>query len=601
MSNLCELCGSTMARSKYNRNEMYCTNYKKGCKYKCKVDQVQRIVHGNEIPVSPLSDEQQKVVDACNYDNHIFVEALAGTGKTYNLVQCVRVLSQELGFSVLCLAFAKRDKDSLTDRVCGRAVVKTSNGAGWNILSDYARSHGKRLPNTDGNIPWSILWNRFKSEGLISEKDGKQTCEVKGSTQHGIIQIVDKVRQVIPLSSTGKRVPTDQDYEDVMTRFGIEVETDELPFVYSWATWLFNEMASLNNLLVYGTDWTGQLFLPSYHNLQAKQKFQRILVDEVQDQSYVTRRIIELHIEQNGRIIAVGDRNQAIYTWRGADKGSMDEMKKLMYNMGGKIEPRSLTLNRRCAKSIIREAQKLVPQIKALDDAPEGEVVHIQTDNEFLDELKRERKGLVLCRSNAPSVGMCLKLLAEGIPAAMVRSDIVGQLLRLIEKLGENDMIITDFISELNKWGEEQYAKFAKRPDGASKAQIVADKIATLNALSQADEVRLVEDLKIKIDELFPTQLMNDKGEMQYAEHMTMEERSNNTVLFSTVHGAKGGEANTVYLYSPSENKSCLWDLVWSDASDRDNTLYVALTRGKNKMVYVGKKPLLQRMSDMEE
>ena len=37
--------------------------------------------------------------------------------------------------------------------------------------------------------------------------------------------------------------------------------------------------------------------------------------------------------------------------------------------------------------------------------------------------------------------------------------------------------------------------------------------------------------------------------------------------------------------------------MVWSDATDRDNVLYVAITRAEVCLVFVGKAPTLARMS----
>jgi superfamily I DNA/RNA helicase len=70
-------------------------------------------------------------------------------------------------------------------------------------------------------------------------------------------------------------------------------------------------------------------------------------------------------------------------------------------------------------------------------------------------------------------------------------------------------------------------------------------------------------------------------------------------VVLSTIHGAKGGEADYVFLLSPETLKVSIFDQVWSDATDRDNTLYVAITRARLPLCFVGHMPTLARFSPL--
>lgn len=600
--NLCPECGGTLRPSKFGGGT-YCSNYKPpmSCKYKGKGAAVVKAVAGEIAVLTTLSDEQRAGLDALLTGRNVMGCALAGTGKTTWVVQGVRVLSGA-GLSILCLAFAKRDQLALESRVCGKATVKTSNAAGWNILSNYCRRTGGKMVSAES--PTYVSRNILEAQ-LIAEKQitidasGKREYHIGMNVVSAAVDLVDKARNCLPLSAvdpTVKKSPDDNDYAELMGRFGIEVSTDDLPEVISWAHWLFREMADLRNLTVWGSDFTGQIFLPSYHNLKPDVTFDRVFVDECQDQSYATRRIAELHVKTGGRIIAVGDRHQAIYGWRGADADSMNEMYKLMVRLGGVPVAVPLTLCRRCATSIIEVAQTIVPTIKALPNAPAGEVVHIPTDAEFLAKLTTERRGLVLCRANAPAVSLCLKLLAVGVPAALVRSDIVKQLLNLVDKCsaeGQNTTV-ADLLNSLNEWQLAQLAKLAKRQNAEKLCQVVRDKAETITALAMGDGIDTTGDVKRLIDRLFPAYINGKK-----AEDVPMEERASHIVLFSTVHGAKGGEADTVYLYSPEKAKGCLWDAVWSDATDRDNVLYVGITRAMRVLVFAGMKPTLARMSDL--
>jgi hypothetical protein len=614
--NLCPKCGGTLAPSKFKAGTLYCTNYRSGCKYQCAGGNRPAMTTAGGSAVTqfiPTPDtmtaENSAICAAALTDNNLLVEAFAGTGKTWQLVQLVRVFAQERALSVLCLAFAKRDQLALTDRVMGRAQVMTSNAAGYRILTDYARRVGRKMPYRENptGLPFDVFITRLKAEGLVVQTpEGKTEWKIAASVTSAVLELVDKARQVLPLSAPGcgphPAAPSESDYAELIGRFGIEIATDDLPEVLAWSAWLFGELANLSNLFSWGTDFVGQIFLPSYHNLKPSQTFDRVLVDEAQDQSFTTRRIAELHLNANGRIVAVGDRHQAIYGWRGADSAALEEMARVMEAHGGAPVRLPLTLCRRCASSIIATANNIVPAIRALPDAPAGSVESIPTDADFIAELTAKRAGLVLCRANAPAVSMCLRLLAAGVPAALVRSDIVNQLLKLIDKCaGKAGMScpITEVLGAVTEWERDQCAKLAKRQNGDRAAQVVRDKAATIHALATGTEIQTAGDLKRRIDDLFPAYVENAHGKRVKADEVEMKERAARIVLFSTVHGAKGGEAPTVYLYSPDTYKNNLWDAVWSDATDRDNVLYVALTRAEVRLVFAGRAPTLARLSDI--
>ena len=59
---------------------------------------------------------------------------------------------------------------------------------------------------------------------------------------------------------------------------------------------------------------TNNKLLEKYHNL-----FHYILVDEYQDVNYIQYLLIKLLAKKNGNIFVIGDSDQSIYTWRGAD------------------------------------------------------------------------------------------------------------------------------------------------------------------------------------------------------------------------------------------------------------------------------------------
>lgn len=524
---------------------------------------------------------------------HMIIKALAGTGKTTVLVQLVRIFWEQR-LTVAALAFAKRDKLALERRTNGKAEVMTSNGAGHRMLMAYLKPMGIRL-QLEKDLAWATLEKRWLDDGLIVKgggEAGRNKWEESPHVFSCVLSLVEKARTCLCLKAKAEGFaskPTDGEWCELADRFNLEISSDDMPNTLFYAAWLFETMASLAFLKGTGkTDYAGQVFLPVYHGMTPATTYDVVLVDESQDQSFVNRSIAFAYLRPGtGRIIAVGDTNQAIYAWRGADHNAMAEMRAMMIEHAGTPEEYPLTLCRRCAKSIIAQAQTLVPEIQALPEAQEGEVATLENSVALFDALKEARKGLVLCRANAPLISMALRLIAHRVPAVLMRSNIVADLLRLIDQLAKyNDrMSVPDLMGRVEEWALDKRAKLAKRRNGAAQIQIVDDKVACLHALAEEESVKTSGDLKRKIDELFP-----------YDETGTITDPAKRVVL-STVHGAKGGEADTVYLYSPDSLKVNIFDQVWSDAVDRDNTLYVAITRAERRLFYVGGTPTLSRFS----
>jgi hypothetical protein len=573
----CPNCGKTLKQGKKNA-WIYCpgrnfNNPAAGCQFPGNVKpQSVRVDRASSIaPLNNPSTEQKAIFSAAAdlikaaAMAFLLVIARAGTGKTTVLVQCARIWAAQ-GISALFLCFARRDRNALEARIPDNAgKVMTSNGAGLRILSDWARGAGKGRIDCNDDGPRLILTQRLRDDGLIPPQGSEENWKIQATTYYNILTAVDAIRTVKLLRSPC--VPGDADFKEVLDRFDTEYDPDELPTICHYASILFRQLANLETLKVYGVDFAGQTFLPVYHNLKPAQQYQRIAVDECQDQNPYNRAIAFAYLAQGGAMVAVGDDGQAIYEWRGADSDALGEMRQVM-ETHGKVSQLPLTVCRRCPKAVIALAQKLQPDIQPLPDAPDGVVRELETEDQLFAELSEKRAGYVLCRMNAPQVSLCLRLLASGVPAMLAKGKIMGQLLTMIDALSgpkNGQTPIGDLLDAAKVWLEENLARAAKKRDAESAARIVNDKYNCLVALASVEGLQTSGDLRAKIRSMFP-------GRDETPDPRKM-------VVCSTVHGAKGGEAPTIYLLSPTGKEASIFDAIWSSAKDRDNTLYVATTR----------------------
>ena len=94
-----------------------------------------------------------------------------------------------------------------------------------------------------------------------------------------------------------------------------------------------------------------------------------VLVDEAQDSNVARRMMAEKMLKKSGRLLAVGDRFQAIYGFSGASSDAVD---RIIENHSCVQLP--LTVTFRCSKAATKLAQTWVPHITAHEDNQEGRV-----------------------------------------------------------------------------------------------------------------------------------------------------------------------------------------------------------------------------------
>ncbi|MFC1620084.1 ATP-dependent helicase [Candidatus Neomarinimicrobiota bacterium] len=151
-----------------------------------------------------------------------------------------------------------------------------------------------------------------------------------------------------------------------------------------------------------------------------RRQFQYILVDEYQDTNRAQFEFVRMLAEKHRRICVVGDDDQSIYTWRGADITNIlsfaDVFKdakvfKLEQNYRStsvilKAAGAVVSLNKnRTPKTLWteRDGGDLLRIIPAMDERQEAEYIYRYIQHEILEEKRRFRDIVILYRTNAQS------------------------------------------------------------------------------------------------------------------------------------------------------------------------------------------------------
>lgn len=313
-------------------------------------------------------------------------------------------------------------------------------------------------------------------------------------------------------------------------------------------------------------DFDDMIYGPLFKKVRFFQ-YDWVLVDEAQDTNE-TRRLLALAIlKRGGRLVAVGDRHQAIFGFTGADSNSLE---LIASSLQAKRLP--LTTTYRCPKAVVAYAQQWVKHIQAAETAPEGVVSHDVVGN--LSKIAKIGDA-ILCRFNAPLVKYVYSFIAEGIPALIEGRDIADGLVTLARRWKRVNSF-AKMLENLEKYEERETTKYRAK-EQENKAVAVEDKVGCLRVIigrvlkTDPNAKNVVERIVEEIEAIF-TKRDGDSID------------KSKVVLFSSGHKSKGREWNkVVWLQTgPSGWARQDWEL-----EQEDNLCYVMATRAKHELCLV--------------
>lgn len=221
---------------------------------------------------------------------------------------------------------------------------------------------------------------------------GKVTIDDKGSKVFNICKniieeteqfdliehmpIIKPVQSLISMIKATLSIPSDDVFDDLTEKYGIDVNGRK-PDIYEMTMRAFEKSISIVNII----DFDDMIYLPLIKELPC-QTYDIVMADEYQDFSAARQQLIVKVAGDDGRLVLVGDENQAIYSFTGADCDSMQTGTTICENRSG-VVILPLTQTRRCPKAIVELANEYVPDFYAMDDAPEGEVLDLTFDQAF--------------------------------------------------------------------------------------------------------------------------------------------------------------------------------------------------------------------------
>lgn len=483
--------------------------------------------------------EKFKSVTYCAFNKSIVTEF---SEKWKWLINALNLFGVELKFATIhALGF--------------RATVKAYNLRGYNLVNDYIiQKHLEDIWQVDLREIWKEKADQVKAiEDLVNL--AMQTLTYKE------VEAINKSEPLTSASRACRRLEvTEEMVEQLAGQYDIELpeSAENLARIVTQILNLMREphLGKITN--------TQMIWLPVVNDLPVL-KAELGLVDEGQDLNRCQKALI---VKMFDRIILVGDERQAIYGFAGADVTSIPDFEEQMKPTPRGVESMRLTVTRRCGKAIVELARQIVPDFEAHENNPEGSICNLNRE----EALEKMDKGdMVLCRTNAPIVGLAFALLKENRSVNIQGRDISKNLLGFIRKSGQKE--IGAFIDWLDKHQDEQMQRMQKRKQKDEMAMMtLTDKVAVLKAF--AEGASSLGEMQDKIKQF--GQLCKGDGKSGNA----------NVILLSSVHRAKGLESKRVYILHPELMPHPMAKSEWARGQE-ENLKYVAQTRAIEELIFV--------------
>ena len=517
-----------------------------------------------------LSRYQEAIIAAAgNSDSgNVIVNAVAGSGKTTTLMMAAESHPLRRGLAVFA-AFNKAIAEHIGKKLShggSGMVAKTIHSLGYSELRSVLG--GKiRIANKKYEALAEKLFVGVKTLAPLvhlSTLARLTLCEI---TPHALWELSERHSIVNPgiFPDEGEEKADAKEEEDAEEKEGDKEKADakeEERNYWEVAAEVVGELIGRGDEMARNEgviDFCDMLYLPVQWKI-VRPQIDWLLIDECQDLSPVQ---IELLLRMaRGRVMAVGDPHQAIYGFAGAAADSFDRVRESFsaYDL-------PLSICYRCPISHIALAQAIVPQIEAAPGAIDGLVEEIDTAR--LMNIA-EPNDLVICRKTAPLVGLFFRFVKRRKPVRLLGKDIGARIITTVAKIAGwyKGFEYGRFLFFLEKYFRRRIETQRKKGN-CSAVESLIDQREAISGLYTGLNAPSFAEFCSGIEKIF-TDVVG------------------NYTTLSTVHRIKGGEADRVFILGPQD-----LPLVWKNQQpwqfeQEINLRYVALTRAKRELYFVG-------------
>ncbi len=471
------------------------------------------------------------IEDFCN----VVVNAVAGSGKTTLLEGLVVRQPQDS----LVLAFSKDVQTEILKRFEDKNIIQgdavTAHSLGYAAIKNSNLWSGRL--NLKDNKSWGIV-----------KKVWADNKRIKGLYNH---KEVLKIGYTLKDMGEVSRIYLTTDFEIIKSKMKLmgKIFYDKCHQLKDlWADYLMylNDSYEQKTLTI---DYLDMVYLPVHKNLRIPYEPTYLMIDECQDLDACMHKLIDNFIAQGDikKWCAVGDKNQAVYGFRGALSNSME-----MFIERENTRQFPLDVCYRCGPEVIAVANKVYNNMICGVPDLESEASVIESYEDIPDE------AMIVCRNSKPLVQLFFKFIRAGLPAVLIGDDIFRSVRKSLSRFWSKNVV--DALAVLQK----EYSDLKEK-------NLEEDRLARYILFQDIDMVRtIIRQLDARFD--IVSDMFNRMKELS--------SDRDDAFRLCTIHKSKGMEADNVCLLNehllPSKFAREEEQLI-----QEKNLLYVARTRAK--------------------
>jgi len=257
------------------------------------------------------------------HDGPVLVLAGAGSGKTRVITYRIAYLLQE-GFAkpweILAVTFTNKAASEMKSRVqsmlTGRAINDMTIGTFHSFGAKFLRRHGDRVGRTSNFTIYDDDDQKRLMKTLLLQQVSKEEAKL---LLEGVRRFLERTK--ISLENPTETGPdSNHPYQDLFIELFQKYESS----LRQTNAFDFDDLIAVPCQLLR----KDKELLKSYRS-----QFRYVLIDEFQDTNFPQGELARLLTAPDGNITAVGDDDQSIYGWRGAQIGNILQFNKEYKNV----------------------------------------------------------------------------------------------------------------------------------------------------------------------------------------------------------------------------------------------------------------------------
>jgi len=408
-----------------------------------------RLVRQLPLPAAPVTPDaaQQRVLDHAG--GPLLVLAGPGTGKTTTLVEAVarKVESGIPAEQVLVLTFSRKAAGELRDRITARLGVPTAGPSAWTFHAFCYALVRAHQPKEAYGEPLRLLSGPEQDVALRDLLRGSLELGRRWpATLRAALGTRGLAEEVRALLSRAREVGLDPDQLAALAvREGRE---DWVALASFFAEYL--DVLDAQGAVDYAELVHRAVLLAEQNAVALREQFQAVFVDEYQDTDPAQERLLQALAGDGRDLVVVGDPDQAIYAFRGAEVSGILEFQDRFRTAAGAPAPAlALETCRRSGPGLLEVSRRVADRIplpprlrslRALTSEAEDGTAQVHTypsvgaeaeaiadllRREHLENRVRWSDMAVLVRSGARSVPLLRRVLtAAGVPVEVAGDEL---------------------------------------------------------------------------------------------------------------------------------------------------------------------------------